>query len=98
MIDEPTTMLNQYNVVLTVYKDIETQYNFMFYPQLIRRLLYESISYSVLISELCSIFQETHIIHTFKEDFYGSSLKICMLGFLRPMKNFSSLGRSGSIH
>lgn len=34
---------------------------------------------------------ETHIIHTFGEDFYGSMLKVVMLGFIRPMKNFSSL-------
>ncbi|OWF36726.1 riboflavin kinase-like [Mizuhopecten yessoensis] len=34
---------------------------------------------------------ETHIIHTFSEDFYGSTLKTVMLGFIRPMKNFSSL-------
>ncbi|XP_033725066.1 LOW QUALITY PROTEIN: riboflavin kinase-like [Pecten maximus] len=34
---------------------------------------------------------ETHIIHTFNEDFYGSTLKTVMLGFIRPMKNFSSL-------
>ena len=41
----------------------------------------------------CSVLQETHIIHNFKEDFYGSTLKVCMLGYLRPMKNFSSLGK-----
>ncbi|XP_060072812.1 riboflavin kinase-like [Ylistrum balloti] len=34
---------------------------------------------------------ETHIIHKFEEDFYGSTLKTVMLGFIRPMKNFSSL-------
>lgn len=34
---------------------------------------------------------ETHIMHTFKEDFYGSSLKVCMCGYLRPMRNFESL-------
>ncbi|WAR16274.1 RIFK-like protein [Mya arenaria] len=25
------------------------------------------------------------------EDFYGSNLKVCMLGFIRPMRNFSGL-------
>ena len=34
---------------------------------------------------------ETHVIHMFKEDFYGSTLKVIMLGYIRPMKNFSSL-------
>ena len=38
-------------------------------------------------------FQETHVIHMFKEDFYGSTLKVIMLGYIRPMKNFSSLGK-----
>ncbi|XP_063438278.1 riboflavin kinase-like [Mytilus trossulus] len=35
---------------------------------------------------------ETHVIHTFKEDFYGSTLKVIMLGYIRPMRDFSSLG------
>lgn len=34
---------------------------------------------------------ETHIIHTFKEDFYHSNLKVAILGYIRNMKNFSSL-------
>ncbi|XP_068250971.1 riboflavin kinase isoform X2 [Palaemon carinicauda] len=34
---------------------------------------------------------ETHIMHTFEEDFYGSELKVVMLGYIRPEKNFSSL-------
>ncbi|CAG9567989.1 unnamed protein product [Danaus chrysippus] len=34
---------------------------------------------------------ETHVIHNFDEDFYGSILKICVLGYLRPEKNFPSL-------
>ncbi|KAH3712983.1 riboflavin kinase-like [Dreissena polymorpha] len=34
---------------------------------------------------------ETHIIHEFKEDFYGSNMKVCMLGFIRPMRNFKGL-------
>ncbi|XP_077294678.1 riboflavin kinase [Arctopsyche grandis] len=34
---------------------------------------------------------ETHILHEFEDDFYGSQLKICILGYLRPEKNFSSL-------
>ncbi|CAN9513172.1 unnamed protein product [Ophioblennius macclurei] len=34
---------------------------------------------------------ETHIIHTFKEDFYGEMLSVVMVGYIRPEKNFSSL-------
>ncbi|KAL4218444.1 hypothetical protein ACF0H5_023179 [Mactra antiquata] len=34
---------------------------------------------------------ETHIIHKFKEDFYGSNLKVCMCGYLRTMRSFDSL-------
>jgi len=34
---------------------------------------------------------ETHIMHTFKEDFYDANMKVCMLGYVRPMKNFTSL-------
>lgn len=34
---------------------------------------------------------ETHIIHTFKEDFYGEILSIIIVGYIRPEKNFDSL-------
>ncbi|XP_029961533.1 riboflavin kinase [Salarias fasciatus] len=34
---------------------------------------------------------ETHIIHTFKEDFYGEVLSVVMVGYIRPEKNFTSL-------
>ncbi|XP_041983098.1 putative riboflavin kinase isoform X2 [Aricia agestis] len=34
---------------------------------------------------------ETHVIHKFDDDFYDSMLKICIVGYLRPEKNFSSL-------
>ncbi|NXY43421.1 RIFK kinase, partial [Ceuthmochares aereus] len=34
---------------------------------------------------------ETHIIHTFKEDFYGEILSILIVGYIRPEKNFDSL-------
>ncbi|XP_031795510.1 riboflavin kinase [Sarcophilus harrisii] len=34
---------------------------------------------------------ETHIIHTFKEDFYGEILSIVITGYIRPEKNFSSV-------
>ena len=34
---------------------------------------------------------ETHIIHNFENDFYGSELIVVMLGYLRPEKNYDSL-------
>ncbi|XP_033124166.1 riboflavin kinase-like [Anneissia japonica] len=34
---------------------------------------------------------ETHIIHKFDEDFYGSTLSLIILGYIRPEKNFNSL-------
>lgn len=34
---------------------------------------------------------ETHILHKFPSDFYGRYLKVCMLGYLRPEKDYSSL-------
>ncbi|KAJ0172230.1 hypothetical protein K1T71_012203 [Dendrolimus kikuchii] len=34
---------------------------------------------------------ETHIIHKFEDDFYGSQLKIALAGYLRGEKNFDSL-------
>ena len=41
----------------------------------------------------CDCFQETHILHNFKTDFYGSFLKVVLLGFIRPMKDYGSLGK-----
>ena len=35
---------------------------------------------------------ETYVMHQFPEDFYGSNLKTVMLGFIRPMTSFHSLG------
>lgn len=34
---------------------------------------------------------ETHIMHNFNGDFYGSNLKICLVGYLRGEKNFQAL-------
>ncbi|XP_071451164.1 riboflavin kinase [Hetaerina americana] len=34
---------------------------------------------------------ETHILHTFPSDFYGSLLRVCILGYIRPEKDFKSL-------
>ena len=37
---------------------------------------------------------ETHIMHKFDSDFYGSQLKIVMTGYLRAMTNFKCLGKT----
>jgi len=34
---------------------------------------------------------ETHILHKFDEDFYGSQLRVAILGYIRPEENYSSL-------
>ncbi|XP_039606619.1 riboflavin kinase isoform X1 [Polypterus senegalus] len=34
---------------------------------------------------------ETHIIHKYKEDFYGETLSIAILGYIRPETSFNSL-------
>ncbi|XP_051965354.1 riboflavin kinase-like [Xyrauchen texanus] len=34
---------------------------------------------------------ETHVIHTFKEDFYGQILSVAMVGYIRPERGFKSL-------
>lgn len=34
---------------------------------------------------------ETHVIHTFKEDFYGQVLSVVMVGYIRPERSYDSL-------
>ncbi|XP_078531916.1 riboflavin kinase [Lissotriton helveticus] len=34
---------------------------------------------------------ETHIIHTFEDDFYGETLSIVIAGYIRPERTFNSL-------
>ncbi|KAI1904924.1 hypothetical protein AGOR_G00010690 [Albula goreensis] len=34
---------------------------------------------------------EAHIIHKFKEDFYGDVLSVVILGYIRPERSFNSL-------
>ncbi|XP_062855362.1 riboflavin kinase [Trichomycterus rosablanca] len=34
---------------------------------------------------------ETHLIHTFKDDFYGQMLSVVMVGYIRPERGFNSL-------
>uniref|UniRef100_H2SAM8 Riboflavin kinase n=1 Tax=Takifugu rubripes TaxID=31033 RepID=H2SAM8_TAKRU len=36
---------------------------------------------------------ETHVIHTFKEDFYGEILSVVMVGYIRPERSYDSLGK-----
>ncbi|XP_028399420.1 riboflavin kinase-like [Dendronephthya gigantea] len=34
---------------------------------------------------------ETHIIHTFAQDFYGSELRVCITGYIRQESTFPSM-------
>ncbi|XP_042186568.1 riboflavin kinase isoform X1 [Oncorhynchus tshawytscha] len=34
---------------------------------------------------------ETHVIHTFKEDFYGQILSVVLVGYIRPERSYDSL-------
>lgn len=34
---------------------------------------------------------ETHIMHEFDQDFYGSVLRVSIVGYIRPEMDFSSL-------
>ncbi|KAM4577188.1 riboflavin kinase [Odontesthes bonariensis] len=34
---------------------------------------------------------ETHVIHKFKEDFYGEILSVVMVGYIRPERSYDSL-------
>lgn len=52
-----------------------------------RTPLFEVQYIEIIINNL----QETHVIHQFEQDFYGSNLKIAILGYLRKEMNFSSL-------
>lgn len=38
--------------------------------------------------------QETHVIHTFKEDFYGQILSVAIAGYIRPERGFAALGKT----
>ena len=44
------------------------------------------------LSNMSYIVQEAHLIHEFEDDFYGSELKLVILGYIRPEKNYDSLG------
>ncbi|CAH1251550.1 RFK [Branchiostoma lanceolatum] len=34
---------------------------------------------------------EPHILHHFKEDFYGSTLSVCIVGYIRPEMSYNSV-------
>lgn len=53
-------------------------------------LSYWSLNLLTLVISLFS--QETHILNKFSQDFYGKNLRVCMVGYLRPEKDFTSLG------
>jgi len=36
---------------------------------------------------------ETHVLHEFKEDFYGRHLRVAITGFIRPEKNYDSVDK-----
>ena len=46
-----------------------------------------------IITDYTVYFQETHIMHKFEEDFYGSWLRVVICGYIRPEQNYKSLGR-----
>lgn len=50
----------------------------------------------VCILLFCVFSQETHIINYFGTDFYGSQLRICITGYIRPEMDFKSLGKCAS--
>ncbi|XP_056461126.1 riboflavin kinase isoform X2 [Gadus chalcogrammus] len=41
---------------------------------------------------------ETHVIHTFKEDFYGEILSVVLVGYIRPETSFPSLALIAAIN
>ncbi|KAL6422712.1 hypothetical protein ACFW04_010741 [Cataglyphis niger] len=36
---------------------------------------------------------EVHLLHKFPNDFYGEEIKVIIAGYIRPEKDFSSLGK-----
>lgn len=40
------------------------------------------------------ILQEVHLLHKFQDDFYGKELKVIIVGYIRPEKDFSSIGNT----
>lgn len=37
-------------------------------------------------------FQEVHVIHKFREDFYGHGMTVLVLGYIRPELDYTSKG------
>jgi hypothetical protein len=40
---------------------------------------------------------EPHLVHKFDADFYGATMRLCICGWIRPEKNFSSLGAPATL-
>jgi riboflavin kinase len=36
--------------------------------------------------------QEVHVIHKYKEDFYGHAMSVLVLGYIRPELDYTSRG------
>jgi len=41
----------------------------------------------------CIMLQETHILHEFGTQLHGQLLKVCILDYIRPERNFNSIGQ-----
>jgi FAD synthase len=40
---------------------------------------------------------EPHLVHKFDADFYGATMRLCICGWIRPEKNFASLGAPATL-
>lgn len=36
--------------------------------------------------------QEVHILHEFPSDFYDQNMRVLVMGYIRPEKNYESVG------
>jgi riboflavin kinase / FMN hydrolase len=58
-------------------------------------------AWSLALSVRCltwGAMQEPHLIHEFDDDFYGEPLTVLVLGYIRPERNFPSLGQWSLAH
>lgn len=44
------------------------------------------------------LFQEVHVIHKFKENFYGHVMTVLVLGYIRPELDYTSKGMHWVLH
>jgi FAD synthase len=45
-----------------------------------------------------SFLQEVHVIHKYKEDFYGHAMSVLVLGYIRPELDYTSRGIFSKIY